>query len=156
MPVDGWNLLWFIPLVVVICVIVIVGFFVGLPNLLLVLARWGRQAGYNREARRRNKKAKIHNEKARQLRLQRTTYDGIPLPPADSKEGEMTITEMQMLLLPSISLHALEQVLFDRGRDMGVNMEILVTDMSRDVKVRWRQPKPGSKMHIYNSNIKDV
>jgi len=87
-----------------------------------------RAYSYDRYAKKRNKKAK-------QLRLQRTDYEGWPLPVG--KEGEIILTEQLMLSLPSISNTQLKRIYTDRAADLGVVMEIDRSPLTRNITIRW-------------------
>lgn len=100
---------------------------------LLKVAEWGQHLGYAREAR-------IHNKKARLLRLERTEWNGFPLPTGE--KGTLHITYDQMVKNPQrVSSSQLERTYVDRGLDLRVDLEVLRDPITRDYIVSWRHHK---------------
>jgi hypothetical protein len=102
-------------------------------SFLLKAAKWLQHLRYAREARR-------HNERARQLRLQRTSWMGFPLP--TGKEGKLVISERDMITNPNrISQTQFDRVYRDRGIDLRVDLKVMTDVRTRDIVVVWTPHK---------------
>lgn len=98
-------------------------------NLFLKLAKWWQHLQYSREARK-------HNARARELRLQRTEWMGLPLP--TGKAGTLRITALDLIANPNrISFSQMDRAYRDRGLDLKVDLELEHDPVTRDYIVKW-------------------
>lgn len=78
--------------------------------------------------------AKGESEKARKMRLKRTDWEGIPLP--TGKKDSLIISRATLEQYPH-SLHQINKIMFDRGRDLGVDISIGMSKYTGEMIVTW-------------------
>lgn len=84
--------------------------------------------------------AKKHNDKARLLRLEQTTFQGYPLP--TGKEGRLVITSGEIISNPNrVSSSRLNKAYEDRALDLKADIWFDYDIMTRDWIITWRPHK---------------
>lgn len=106
-----------------------------------IFLKWIKHRSYAREARK-------HNERARQRRLKQTEWNGYPLP--TGKQGVLYITRDMIYNNPyPVSDERLKKAYFDRGRDLGVEVNIEWDPFLNIYIVRWRPDKSRKQKERY-------
>lgn len=114
---------------IIIAFAVLIFVFPSLFKFGLVVAKKVRHLKYVREARK-------HNARARELRLQRTEWYGLPLPMG--KEGTLRITYEDLIANPHrISSSQMNRAYRDRGLDLKVDLEVENDPVTGDYVVKW-------------------
>lgn len=117
------------------------GIFLGVVALVL-FAIYGPQFLNFIALRRDIREAKRVNENARRLRLEKTTWKGLPLPVGP--KGHFIVDGVMMAKTDQRDLHRYPDVLQDRARDMGVELKIWSEEFSfkYEVHVEWDKRLP--------------
>lgn len=126
-----------------VCIFVITPLF---AHLLYKVAEAGARVGYSRRARKQN-------EKARLLRLERTEYDGWPLP--SGKHGEIRITEAMQIAMPAKSYKDINHIYGDRARDLEVDVSVLQESNTHDLVIQWHPSKRQKHRKAHYSRPSD-
>jgi len=133
---------WWLWILIITCFIVLAFFLVlSLPRLLTSTTEKIRRARYAREAR-------IHNEKARQQRIQKDNYFGWPLPM--TREGTLRISRFDKIHNPHrVSNLAVEKAYRDRALDLWIDLETMEELETGDLVIRWKPRKDRKPKEVY-------
>lgn len=126
----------------VLLIIIMVISIVGAITFVCILIFKG-LPGAGKPGWRYRRQARILNERARKMRVARTDWEGWPLP--TGKKGRLVITEAQQIALPGMSEYAFREIMTNRARDLGVEVNIERNIVDNAIIVQWRPEKKRKK-----------